>query len=45
LAVRWFAGILKGFLDHSPWNYNKAIGRAIRNDAFLTHFEAEYAGS
>jgi hypothetical protein len=39
LTPEFFAGIVKAFLDHLPWNYNKAIDRAIREGNFPTKFE------
>jgi hypothetical protein len=41
LSARWLASILKAFLDHSPWNYSRAIDRAIREGDFPTEFETE----
>lgn len=35
----FLAGMVKAFLDHSPWNYNKAMDQAVREGTFPTKFQ------
>lgn len=38
------ASLVKSFLDHSPWNYNRALEYAVRDGTYPTKFRT-YSGS